>query len=283
MTNTIVSIPDEIRNEFRIDPDGKAFVSIRGAARIADINDKTLGDSLKTAAGITNIENPQTPSGKGVEAAGISVSKLAQSLIDAGFSPGDFAKTGIPDIALALILKYYAYKARRTTEQAERFYDAMCAVGIRTWIHQQLDWNPVLSLAPFWYQRLVLFLKQNKVPPGYFSIFQETITLVSELETAGYILPDNAIPDISIGLCWAKHLRNEGIEPNEIAVTYPHQYPDGRKVDANAYPEEMLPKFRRWFRETYKPIKLPAYLGSKDKSSLPALSKMLGIPIALLK
>ena len=90
MTNTIVSIPDEIRNEFRIDPDGKAFVSIRGAARIADINDKTLGDSLKTAAGITDIENPQTPSGKDVEAAGISVSKLAQSLIDAGFSPGDF-------------------------------------------------------------------------------------------------------------------------------------------------------------------------------------------------
>ena len=139
------------------------------------------------------------------------------------------------------------------------------------------------SHAPFWYQRLVLFRTQNKVAPGYFSIFEETITLVSELETAGYILPDSAIPDISIGLCWAKHLRSEGIEPNEIAVIYPHQYPDGRKVDANSYSEEMLPKFRRWFRETYKPVKLPAYLGNKDKSSLPALSKMLGVPIAALK
>ena len=148
---------------------------------------------------------------------------------------------------------------------------------------EQSQHKSVLSLAPFWYQRLVLFRAQNKVQPGYFSIFQETIELIGDLETAGYQIPDSAIPDISIGLCWAKHLRREGIEPNEIAVSYPHQYPDGRKVDANSYPEDMLPKFRRWFRETYKPVKLPAYLGNKDKSSLPALSKMLDIPIAQLK
>ena len=144
--------------------------------------------------------------------------------------------------------------------------------------------NSKPSQAPFWWNRLLLFRSQNKVPLGYFSIFEETIILVSDLETVGYVIPDSAIPDISIGLCWAKHLRNEGIEPNEVAVTYPHQYPDKRdRVNANAYPEEMLPKFRKWFRETYKPIKLPAYLGNKDKTSLPALSKMLGIPIALFK
>lgn len=143
--------------------------------------------------------------------------------------------------------------------------------------------SSTIHLAPFWYQRLTLFRAQNKVAPGYFSIFEETIALVSDLETAGYIIPDSAIPDISIGLCWAKHLRREGIEPNEVAVAYPHQYPDGRKVDANSYSEELLPKFRRWFRETYKTEKLPTYLGNKDKTSLPALSKMLDIPIALLK
>lgn len=148
----------------------------------------------------------------------------------------------------------------------------------------QTQQHSKLHLASFWYQRLILFKAQNKVPPGYFSIFQETIDLIGDLETAGYQIPDSAIPDISIGLCWAKHLRGEGIEPNEVAVTYPHQYPDKRDhVSANAYPEEMLPKFRRWFRETYKPIKLPAYLSNKDKTSLPALSKMLGVPIALLK
>ena len=152
-----------------------------------------------------------------------------------------------------------------------RKYFLECEKIAKQAIVQQV--SPTLSLAPFWYQRLVLFRSQNKVAPGYFSIFEETITLVSDLETAGYIIPDNAIPDISIGLCWAKHLRSEGIEPNEITVTYPHQYPDGRKVDANSYSEDMLPKFRRWFRETYKPVKLPTYLGNKDKDSLPALSK----------
>jgi hypothetical protein len=284
MTNNIVHIPDEIRSEFRIDADGKAFVSIRGAARIVGINDKTLSDSFKTAAGISAVENTETLTNKGVALAGINPSKLAQMLLDSGFAPSDFAETGIPDVALVIVLKYYAFKAKRTTEQAERFYDAMSAIGVRTWIQQQLNWNPVLNKAPFWYQRLVLFLAQNKVPVGYFSIFEETIKLVGDLETVGYVIPDNAIPDISIGKCWATHLRSEDIEPNEVAVAYSHQYPDKRnRVNANAYPEEMLPKFRKWFRETYKPVKLPAYPGSKDKTSLPALSKMLDIPITLLK
>jgi hypothetical protein len=264
MTNIIVSIPDEIRNEFRVDVDGKAFVSIRGAARIADVTHVAL---LKAFEG--GNKNP---------------SKLAQMLMDAGFEPGNFSETGIPDIALSILLKYYAFKANRTTEQAERFYDAMSAVGTRTWIQQQLGWNPILSQAPYWYQRLVLFLAQNKVPAGYFSIFQETIALVGDLETAGYVLPDNAIPDISIGKCWANHLRAEKINPSDVAINYPHQYPGwAHPVDANAYPEEMLPKFRKWFRETYKPVKLPAYLAGKDSNALPALSKMLDIPIALLK
>jgi hypothetical protein len=264
MTDNIVHIPEEIRNEFRIDAGGKAFVSIRGAARLADVSHVALI--------------------KAFEGGNMSQTKLAEMLIASGFDPGNFTEVGIPDIALSIILKYYAYKAKRTTEQAERFYDAMSAIGIRTWIHQQLGWHSALSLAPFWYQRLTLFLKQNKVPVGYFSIFQETIMLVSELETAGYIIPDNAVPDISIGLCWAKHLRSEGVEPNEVAVVYPHKYPDHRNiVNANAYPEEMLPKFRKWFRETYKPVKLPAYLAGKDSAALPALSKMLDIPIALLK
>jgi len=138
--------------------------------------------------------------------------------------------------------------------------------------------------APYWYQRLVLFLKQNKVPAGYFSIFQETIALVGDLETAGYILPDDAIPDISIGKCWANHLRSQSINPKDVARSYPHQYPGWvHAVDANAYPEEMLPQFRKWFRETYKPVKLPNYLAGKDSAALPALSKMLDIPIAQLK
>lgn len=69
--NNIVNIPDEIRNEFRISADGKAFVSIRGAARLADVSHVALI--------------------KAFEGGNKSPSKLAQTLIDAGFEPGNFS------------------------------------------------------------------------------------------------------------------------------------------------------------------------------------------------
>lgn len=137
-----------------------------------------------------------------------------------------------------------------------------------------------LDLAPFWYQRQVQFLADNKVPAGYFSIFGETITLVAELETAGYTLPDSSIPDISIGKCWANYLRKEArIDPDSISVMYPHKYPNyAYPVDAKAYSEDYLPQFRRWFRNTYKTVKLPAYFRGKDSAALPAVAKLLGLP-----
>jgi|GEM_PF-4616988 len=122
MSNII--IPKEIRSEFRVEPDGKAFVSIRGAARIADVDHSTLVKSFKSGGGL-------------------KPSELAQMLIDEGFEPGDFSKTGVLDLALRIVLKYYAHKAKETKEQAEKFYDAMSAVGIRTWIQQQLGWKPL--------------------------------------------------------------------------------------------------------------------------------------------
>jgi prophage antirepressor-like protein len=105
------------------------------------------------------------------------------------------------------------------------------------------------SLPPFWYQRLMLDLKTNPVPNGYFSIFREVIPLVADLETAGYVLPDNAVPDISVGKTWANYLKSQGIAINSVARQYPHTYPDNRGVqDCNCYPESMLPTFRQWFR-----------------------------------
>jgi len=70
MANNIVHIPEEIRNEFKIDADGKAFVSIRGAVRLSDINNKTLSDSLKTGAGIKSIASDETLPAQGFEGAG---------------------------------------------------------------------------------------------------------------------------------------------------------------------------------------------------------------------
>ena len=117
----IVHLPDDIKKEFKLDSEGKAFVSIRGAARLCDISHVALVNLFKGG----NINPP----------------KLVKILTGHRFDPGSFSETGIPDIALIHILKYYAFKANRTTEQAERFFDAMAAIGVRTWIQNELGWN----------------------------------------------------------------------------------------------------------------------------------------------
>ncbi|MCT7992505.1 BRO-N domain-containing protein [Laspinema olomoucense] len=133
-------------------------------------------------------------------------------------------------------------------------------------------------MAPFWYQRLLLDGTKNKAPLGHFTIFREVIDLVRDLEANGYVLPDNAYPDISVGLCWSNHLHCLGINPDTIRQSYRHHYPDGRIVTASAYENLYLPEFRDWFNRMYLSDKLPKYLGKKDKSSLPALEKLLELP-----
>ena len=119
-------------------------------------------------------------------------------------------------------------------------------------------------------------LKTNPVPNGYFSIFREVIPLVADLETAGYVLPDDAVPDISVGKTWANFLKAQGIAINSVARQYPHTYPDKRGVqDCNCYPESMLPTFRQWFREKYKVDHLQKYMRTKDRSALPAVDKIV--------
>jgi hypothetical protein len=135
---------------------------------------------------------------------------------------------------------------------------------------------PIQSLAPFWYQRLLLDQKTNTVPNGYFSIFREVIPLVGDLEAAGYVLPDNAVPDISVGLRWVTYLKTINVVVQDVARYYPHTYPDKRGVrDVYCYPESMLPTFRQWFREQYKTDHLYRYLKTKDKASLPAVDKVI--------
>lgn len=164
-----------------------------------------------------------------------------------------------------------------------RRYFLECERQLKENLKEQQSQPLSLPGEPYWYKRVKKFLTDNKVPPGYFSIFQETLGLVAELEAAGYILPDDAIPDMSIGKCWANYLRSQNVNPKSISVKYPHHYPGwAHPVPAYAYDEEYLPRFRKWFRENYRKSKLPNYLKGKDRTSLPALAKVLEIPLHLL-
>lgn len=92
-----------------IDQQGKGFITIRGTARLADVDHAYLVTSFKGG--------------------GKNQSKLTKRLMEQGFNPGGFLASGIPDIALSVILGYYAMHAgKRCTEQAKLAYEAFSAI-----------------------------------------------------------------------------------------------------------------------------------------------------------
>lgn len=189
--------------------------------------------------------------------------------------------TNIPASALVKVFKGGSGK-QGTWAHPEIAIDfaQWCSPKFKVWANRTLR-NVIATqqapsvLPPFWYQRLMLDLKTNPVPNGYFSIFREVIPLVADLETAGYVLPDDAIPDISVGKTWANYLRSINIVVEQVAKQYPHTYPDKRHIQyCNCYPEALLPAFREWFREKYKTEHLRNYIKTKDRAALPAVEKI---------
>lgn len=113
-------IEKKIQDEIRIEPDGKGFASISGTARLADVKKQTLSEAFG---------NPK--------------SKLSQILAQHGFDPVSFSRDGVPDIAVALTISYYANRAGdRCTEQARLVNDVLLAVGVRSWMQKVKGWTP---------------------------------------------------------------------------------------------------------------------------------------------
>lgn len=118
---------------------------------------------------------------------------------------------------------------------------------------------------------------QGGVPVGHFSVLTEmTLLLIAPLEDYGYLLPERLWPDISSGSMFARFLRAEyGIETDQMP-TYVHTFEDRRKpVQPKAYPEWLLPHFRRYFREVWLPTRAMDYFGDKDPRALPYLKQLL--------
>ena len=124
----------------------------------------------------------------------------------------------------------------------------------------------------YWLARLKEFRKKTVIPQGYWSIFEETICVIADLEDFGFIAPEGMVMDISIGKCWANHLRKQKINPNELARKYHHYYPGWfHSVKANIYPNQYLGEFRDWLQLKYSPHQLPKYLENKGYlEALPA-------------
>lgn len=114
-------IPEEIRSEFQINDNGQAFASRRAIARLAGVNLNSVQQLLERIADQQNCP------------------EIFQAFAGQRFQPDQ----QIPDILAALIFGYYAHECqeRYRSEQAKKVCRAFNAIGIRSWIQQQLGWQ----------------------------------------------------------------------------------------------------------------------------------------------
>jgi hypothetical protein len=155
------------------------------------------------------------------------------------------------------------------------------AVKVSKWVAEWLSGTTAPSTPPTVIpEHLVRYLQNvGKVPPGYFSILQQTaLDLVGPMHMAGYTMDKAWMPDISVGLAFCKFLRKEhGVDTDALFV-YNHSFTDGRPdVQANLYPEALWPIFKDWFRATWLPKYGVPYYTKKDKASLPFLQQVPGL------
>lgn len=152
------------------------------------------------------------------------------------------------------------------------------AYQVSEWVH---DWMtgkgaraPYPSILPYHIRRHMM--NQNSVPAGHFSILQEmTHILIAPLDAYGYELPEKLVPDISMGRFLCSHLRKMLGVDTDALPTYIHEYPDGRKVAAKAYPDEVLAEFRRIIREEWLPQRAAKYFQERSPAALPYLDKII--------
>ncbi|MBE9037208.1 hypothetical protein [aff. Roholtiella sp. LEGE 12411] len=143
----ITEIIEQIKQEIEVDANGKAKASLRATARLAGVSATAI---LKTLESVN-----QEPS------------KLAQMLLESGFEPVNLTQWrthGIPDIAIAIILDYYAHEAGRyCTKQARLVYKAFGAIGVRAWMQQVKGWVKTPQSQPQSQLEIILQNAQNLV------------------------------------------------------------------------------------------------------------------------
>jgi KilA-N domain len=99
------------------------------------------------------------------------------------------------------------------------------AVAVSRWVREWITGQSKAGL-PYHIQRYIA--NMSEVPHTHFSMLNEMIFgLIAPLESRGYTMPDNMIPDISEGLMFCKWLRDKKGIDTKTLPTYRHSYGDG--------------------------------------------------------
>lgn len=148
------------------------------------------------------------------------------------------------------------------------------AVAVSRWVREWVAGKLKPQTLPYHIQRYMA--NRSEIPVTHFSMLNEMIfALIAPLESSGYTIPEDMIPDISAGRMFCKWLREEkGIDTSTLPV-YRHIYENGRIVYPKLYPNEVLSDFRKYFYEVWLLKKSEKYFSDRDPKALEYLPKLL--------
>ncbi len=192
----------------------------------------------------------------------------------------------IPSAVCMAILEYYAFEAKTSNDKASQSFRLLARKGFQHFIYAQVGYNPTGAPSVAWQQfHDRVSLAYHTVPDGYFSIFKEVANIIVTMIRSGANVGKDFIPDISVGIAWAKYWKSENLEVvYGERKRYEHNYPEyfpqalSNPQPAYCYPDDALGEFRKWVREAYLSQQMPKYLEGKVKDGkMPASSAAAAI------
>jgi hypothetical protein len=143
------------------------------------------------------------------------------------------------------------------------------AVLVSKWVFEWMS-GGLKNAYKFPYHIRRYLINRSKIPATHFSILdQMTVKLLGALESKGYIIPANLMPDISLGKMFSSWLRSKGYNPDSFP-TYQHEFDDGRRpvVGARLYPNELMTEFNLQLDNWIKSGKALEYFSSRDVAAI---------------
>jgi hypothetical protein len=120
--------------------------------------------------------------------------------------------TGIPVDQLTFIITTGANEERGTWVHPDvainlgQWCSPKFAVAVSQWVREWATGQSKPANLPYHIQRYMA--NRSEIPPTHFSMLNEMIfALIAPLESAGYTIPEDMLPDISTGRMFCKWLR----------------------------------------------------------------------------
>lgn len=253
--------------EMGVMENGIPYLSESGLARMCGISRR----SIRELAADWSTERSK-PRGQIINTKLIELGYTEETLFVRATDNGTAINAYTEPVCLAL-LEYYAFDAAPQKKEAQNAYRTLAKVTFRSYIYNAVGYCPETELLERWkhYNDRVDMTK-SAVPSGYFCVFSEIAPMLIPLITAGLVISDKVIPDISVGITWAKFWKDNELDKTfgeriQFAHNYPPYYPQAKAnpQPAHAYPELALGVFRQWLRTNYIENKFPKYLLDKAK------------------